>query len=184
MPNNLCGHQKGLPSGDGPPSLPQPPVGVLAPFPYPRLRGDVLCPRVHTVWKMYAFWHKVQRWVTNCFTCSTPTNILAIEACPPRLELLLLYKTCLASLRVLCSPPDIKLASARLLPSVQTLFIYGYDQDHPVLLARNVHDLLPLKWVQVRPPLINLSHLPLEAIPHMMLFLLGPDGLAPFPVTS
>ena len=29
-----------------------------------------------------------------------------------------------------------------------------------------------------------MAHLPLDALPHSMLFLLGPDGLSPLPVTS
>ena len=39
-------------------------------------------PTFHMVRKLALFWHKVQRWCTNCFTC-TPTDIVAIEACLP-----------------------------------------------------------------------------------------------------
>jgi len=68
--------------------------------------ADAFVPTVHMTRKLSAFWHKVQRWMTNCFM-STPTDILAIEACLPPLDLLLTYKRRLAHLGVLCSPPEI-----------------------------------------------------------------------------
>ena len=81
--------------------------------------GDVLSPTGHMVRKLAAFWHKVQRWYTNCFTC-TQTEILAIEACLPALDLLLAYKRRLANLQVLYSAPEINPTAARLPKSVQT----------------------------------------------------------------
>ena len=36
----------------------------------------------------------------------------------------------------------------------------------------------------MRPPAKNRTHLPLDALPHSLLFLLGPDGRASLPVTS
>ena len=133
--------------------------------------------------KLAVFWHKVQRWTTNCFLC-TPTDILAIEACLPPLELLLRYKRRLASLRILCSPPEINPATARLPPSVQTPSLHRHSPDHRALSAKNAGSRLPLPWLQPRPPSKNRAHLPLEALPHSMLFLLGPDGHAPLLVTS
>ena len=115
---------------------------------------------------------------------STPTDILAIEACLPPLRLFLAYKRRLASLRILCSPPEINPATARLPPSVQTPFLHSHSPDHRVLSARNAGSSLPLAWVQARPPSKNRAHLPFDALPHSMLFLLGPDGLDPLPVTS
>jgi len=66
-------------------------------FPILSHRGDVLSPTVHMVRRLAAFWHKGQRWCTNCFTC-TPTVILAIKACLTPLNLLLAYKRHLANL--------------------------------------------------------------------------------------
>jgi len=109
-------------------------------FPILSYGADVFRPTVHMTRKMSAFWHKVQRWSTNCFAC-TPTDILAIEACLPPLDLLLAYKRRLAS-------------------------------------------RLPLPWLQPRPPSKNRAHLPLDALPHSRLCLLGLDGHAPLPVTS
>ena len=133
--------------------------------------------------KLSVFWHKVQRWATNCFM-STPTDILAIEACLPPLELLLAYKGHLAYLRILCSPGEINPAATRLPPLVQTTSLHHHSADHRALRARNAGSRLPLPWIQPRPPSKNRAHLPLESLLHSMLFLLGPDGLDPLPVTS
>ena len=82
-------------------------------FPILSYGADLFRPTGHMRRKLSAFWHKIQRWSTNCFAC-TPIEILAIEACLPPLDLLLAYKRRLANLRVMCSPPEINPASARL----------------------------------------------------------------------
>ena len=145
--------------------------------------ADAFSPTVHMVRKLSAFWHKVPRWTTNCFM-STPTDILAIEACLPPLDLLLTYKRRLAHLRVLCSPPEINPAAARLPPSVHTPSLHRHSPDHRALSAKNAGSRLPLPWLQPRPPSKNRAYLPLDALPHSMLFLLGADGHAPLLVTS
>jgi len=114
---------------------------------------------------------------------STPTDILAIEACLPPLDLLLTYKRRLAHLRVLCSPTEINPAAARLPPSVETPSLHRHSQDHRALSAKNAGCRLPLPWLQPRPPSKNRAHLPLDPLPHCMLFLLGADGHAPLLVT-
>jgi len=152
-------------------------------FPILSYGADVFVPTAHMVRKLSVFWHKAQRWTTNCFM-STPTDILAIEACLPPLELLLAYKRRLANLRIMCSPPEINPAAARLPPSLQTPSLHRHSPDHRALSARNAGSRLPLPWLQARPPSKNRAHLPLDALPHSMLFLLGPDGQAPLPVTS
>jgi len=152
-------------------------------FPILSYGADAFVPTVHMIRKLSAFWHKVQRWTTNCFM-STPTDILAIEACLPPLDLLLTYKRRLAHLRVLCSPPEINLAAARLPPSVLTPSLHRHSPDLRALSARNAGSRLPLPWTQPRPPSKNRAHLPLDALPHSMLFLLGQDGLDALLVTS
>ena len=152
-------------------------------FPLLSYGADVFLPTVHMSRKLSVFLHKVQRWTTNCFV-STPTDILAIEACLPPLVLLLSYKRRLAHLRIMCSPPEITPATARLPLSVQTPFLHRHSPDNRALSARNAGSRLPLPWLQPRPPSKNRAHLPLDALPHSMLFLLGPDGHAPLPVTS
>ena len=152
-------------------------------FPVLSYGADVFVPTSHMVRKLAVFWHKVQRWTTNCFL-STPTDILAIEACLPPLDLLLRYKRRLAALRILCSPPEINPATARLPPSVQTPSLHRHSPDHRSLSAKNAGSRLPLPWLQPRPPSKNRAHLPLDALPHSMLFILGPGGFGPLPVTS
>jgi len=152
-------------------------------FPILSYGADVFTTTYHMTRKLAAFWHQVQRWSTNCFS-STPTDILAIEACLPPLDLLLRYKRRLAGLRILCSPPEINPATARLPPSVQTPSMHRHSPDHRSLSAKNAGSRLPLPWLQPRPPSKNTAHLPLDALPHSMLFILGPGGLDLLPVIS
>ena len=152
-------------------------------FPILSYGADTLKPTALMTRKLSAFWHKVQRWTTNCFAC-TPTDILAVEACLPPLERLLAYKHRLACLRVMCSPPEINPAAARLPASLQTPSLSRHTPDHRDLSRKNAGSRLPLPWLQPRPPSKNRAHLPFDALPHWMLFLLGPDGLTPLPVTS
>ena len=153
------------------------------PFPILSYGADIFIPTVHMIRQLSVFWHKVQRWPTNCFM-STPTDILAIEACLPPLELLLAYKRRLANLRIMCSAPEINPTTARLPPSAQTPSLHRHSPDNRALSARNEGSRLPLPWIQPRPPSKNRAHLPLHALPHSILFLLSPDGLGPLPVTS
>jgi len=44
--------------------------------------ADLLTPNYTALRGMNSFWHRVQRWTTKNF-CSTPTSILASEACLP-----------------------------------------------------------------------------------------------------
>jgi len=81
-------------------------------------------------------------------------------------------------------PPEINPATARLAPSVQTPSLLCHTPDHRTLLAKNAESRLLLPWLQPCPPTKNRAHLPLDAVPHSMLFLLAPDRLAPLPVTS
>jgi len=93
------------------------PLAAVLHFPILSYGGDVLFPTVHMLRKLSVFWHKVQRWCTNCFAY-TPTDILPIEACLPPLGVLMTYKKRLANLYVLCSPQKINPATARLPLSV------------------------------------------------------------------
>jgi len=145
--------------------------------------ADTFTPTVHMTRKLSAFWHKVQWWATNCFLC-TPTDILAIEACLPPLELLLRYKRRLADLRVLCFPPEINPAAARLPSSLHTPSPHRHAPDHRLLLRGNSGHRNLLSWLTPRPPSKHRTHLPWDALPHSMLFILGPNGDKPHPVTS
>ena len=150
-------------------------------FPILGYGGDVFTPTVHMI-KLSSVSHKIQRWCMNCFTC-TPTDILAIEACLPPLDLLFAYKKCLANSRILCFPPEINPATARLPPSVQTPSLHGHAPDYRVHLRSNAGSRLLLPSLPPRPPSKKRAHLPLHAVPHSLLFSLGPDGLASLLVT-
>jgi len=68
---------------------------------------------------MSLFWRRVYRWITNCFS-TTNTTCLYREACLPPLPTLIRHQHRLAGLRLICSPPEINPASARLPKSVPT----------------------------------------------------------------
>jgi len=132
--------------------------------------------------RLAAFWHKVQRWCTNCFV-STLSDFLAIEACLPPLDFLLRYQKRLAALRVLCSPREITPATARLPPSVQTPSLQRHTPDYRVLTLSNAGSHLLLRWDQPRPLLNNCAHLPIDSLAHSMFFPQGPHCSSRLPVT-
>jgi len=68
---------------------------------------------------MSVFWHRVCRWITNCFS-STNLTCLHREACLPPLLILVRHQRRLAGLRLICSPPEINPATAHLPKSVST----------------------------------------------------------------
>jgi len=68
---------------------------------------------------MSVFWHRVCRWITNCFS-STNLTCLHREACLPPLPILVRHQRRLAGLTLICSPPEINPATARLPKSVPT----------------------------------------------------------------
>jgi len=62
---------------------------------------------------MSIFWHRVCRWITNCFS-SINITCLHREACHPPLPVLVRHQCRLAGLRLICSPPEINPATAHL----------------------------------------------------------------------
>ena len=68
---------------------------------------------------MSVFWRRICRWITNCFS-TTNTICLHREACLPPLPVLIRHQRRLAGLRLICSPPEIDPATARLPKSVPT----------------------------------------------------------------
>jgi len=79
---------------------------------------------------MSVFWHRVCRWITNCFS-STNITCLHREACLPPLPVLIRHQRRLAGLRLICSPLEVNPATARLPKSVPT-----FSPHHTALLAR------------------------------------------------
>jgi len=127
--------------------------------------------------KLDVFWHRVQGWVTNCFS-STPVPILAIEACLPPLVLLIEHHQRMAALRVVCSPPEINPASARLHKSVPNRSSYRSPLCHRSLLVKLNPAFHPLMLKTPRTTIRK--HLPIDEITHRMLPLL--KGRPSFPL--
>jgi len=119
--------------------------------------------------KLDVFWHRVQRWVTNCFS-STPVPILAIEACLPPLVLLIEHQQRVAALRIVCSPPEINPASARPHKSVPNRSSYRSPLCHRSLLVKLNPALSPLMWKTPRATIRK--HLPIDEIAYRTLPLL------------
>jgi len=79
---------------------------------------------------MSVFWHPVCRWITNCFS-STYMPCLHRQACLPPLPVLVRHQPRLAGLRLICSPPEVNPATARLPKSVPT-----FSPHRAALIAR------------------------------------------------
>jgi len=60
--------------------------------------ADLFTPNVGSFTRPNTFWHKVQRWATNCFL-STPIGILAIVSCLSPIPLLVSQRQRVAALR-------------------------------------------------------------------------------------
>jgi len=82
--------------------------------------ADLFTPNTGSLWRLNTFWHKVQRWATNCFS-STPISMLAIETCLPPIPLLVSHRQRLAALPTVCSPPEVNPGTAGLHPSFPSL---------------------------------------------------------------
>jgi len=131
--------------------------------------SDLYTPSVRMQDKLDVFWHRVQRWVTNCFS-STPVPILAIESCLPPLVLLIEHRQRMAALRVVSSPPEINPVSARLHKSFPNRSSYRSPLCHHSLLVKLNPAHRPL---MLRTPQVTIrKHLPIDEIAHRALPLL------------
>jgi len=135
--------------------------------------ADLFTPSVGTTTRLDTFWRKVQRWTTNCFS-ATPTGILSVESCLPPVSLLGAHRQRLAALRVVCSPPSVNPATARLHPSFPSLSVYRAP-DYSRALTRGLSSVyLPLNWKTPRPVPPMRNHLPVAAVAHRTIaFTLG-----------
>jgi len=141
--------------------------------------ADLLTPTFTALRGMNSFWRRVQRWTTNNFY-STPTSILAREACLPPIVSYCRYRRRLAALRVACAPPYANPAAARLPPSFPSLSSFR-AQDSSRHLTRGLSSVyLPLEWrTKVPSPPIR-KHLPVDALAHLTLPL--QEGLSRLPL--
>ena len=128
---------------------------------------------------MNSFWHRTCRWVTNCFY-STPTSILTREACLPPVAAYCRYRRRLAALRIACAPPTHNLAAARQPPSFPSLSVFR-AQDSSRHLTRGLSSVyLPLDWQSAAPKPPIREHLPIDAMAHLVIPLIG--GLSRLPL--
>ena len=138
-------------------------------------------PNVGSFTRLNIFWHKVQRWATNCFS-STPIDILAIESCLPPVPLLVSRRQGLAALRTVCSPPRINPATARLHPSFPSLSSY-HAPDGTRARTKGLSSVyLPLSWKTARPSPPLWNHLAIDAVAHRTITFTG--GLSRMPMIN
>jgi len=143
--------------------------------------ADLFTPNVGSLMRLDTFWHKVQRWATNCFS-STPIGILAIESCLPHIQLLVSQRQRLAALRTACSPPSINPATARLHPSFPSLPSYRAPDSSRARTKGRSSVYLPLSWKTPRPSRPLRNHLPIDAVAHRTIAFTG--GLSRVPMIN
>ena len=135
--------------------------------------ADLFTPSVGTTTRLDTFWRKVQRLTTNCFS-ATPTRILSVESCLPPVSLLITHRQRLAALRVVCSPPSVNPATARLHPTFPSLSVYRAPDSSRALTRGLSSVYLPLHWKTPRPVPPMRNHLPVDAVAHRTIpFTLG-----------
>ena len=135
--------------------------------------ADLFTPSMGITTRLDTFWLKVQRWTTNCFS-ATPTGILSVESCLPPISLLITHRHRLAALRVVCSPPSVNPATARLHPSFPSLSTH-WAPDFSRAITRGLSSVyLPLHWNTPCPVPPMRNHLPVDAAAHRTIpFTLG-----------
>jgi len=97
-----------------------------------------------------------------------------VESCLPPVSLLITHRQRLAALRVVCSPPSVNPATARLHPSFPSLLVHRAPDSSRALTRGLLSVYLPLHWKTPRPvpPLRN--HLPVDVVAHRTIpFTLG-----------
>jgi len=143
--------------------------------------ADLFTPNVGSLTRLDTFWHKVQRWATNCFS-STPIGILAIESCLPPIPLLVSQRQRLAALRTVCSLPGVNPAIVRLHPSFPSLSSYRASDGSRARTRGLSSVYLPLSWKTPRPSPSLQNHLPIDAVAHRTIAFTG--GLSRMPMIN
>jgi len=126
---------------------------------------DLFTPSVGTTTRLDTFWRMVQRWTTNSFS-ATPTGTLSVESCLPPISLLITHRQRLAALRVVCSPPSLNPATARLHRPFPSLSPYRAPDSSWALTRGLTSVYLPLHWKTTRPVPPIRNHLPVDAVAH------------------
>src|SRR5437588_5054325 len=140
--------------------------------------ADLLVPTKGMLTKMEVHWRQVQRWTTNCFR-TTPTNILAAEACLPPISVLASHKRRIAALRLVCSAPSINPAAASLCRSSPSMQPLRAPDSHRSLCTKLQPNVMLLNWSTPPPRPPVWTHLPVDALAHLTLPLLEGLSFAP-----
>jgi len=125
--------------------------------------ADLFTPSVGAMARLNTFWHKVQRWTTNCFS-AMPMEILAVESCLPPVPLLISHRQRLATLRVGCSPPEINPATAWLHASFPSRSTHRAKDCSRALTRGLTSVYLPLHWKTPLPVPPMRNPLPIDAV--------------------
>jgi len=92
--------------------------------------------------------------------------MLSVESCLPPVSLLITNRQRLAALRVVCSPPSVNPATARLHPSFPSLSVHRAP-DSSQAITRDLSSVyLPLPWKTPRPVPPIRNRLPVDAVAH------------------
>ena len=132
--------------------------------------ADLFTPNGAMTHRLDVYWHRVQRWITNCFS-STLVNILAVEASSPPIGLLLAHKRRLAAVTLACTPSLICTAAARLPPDFSSPYRFREPETlRPKQWRKPLTGPLPWKAsaktrIRTRLPLDDLAHLVLLFVP-------------------
>jgi len=127
--------------------------------------ADLFTPSVGSTNRLNTFWHNVQRWTRNCFS-ATPTGILAVDSCLRPISLLITHRQRLAVISLVCSPPTVNPATARLHPTFPSLSGHRAPDLSRVITRGLTSVYLPLHWKTPRPVPPIKNHLPVDAVAH------------------
>ena len=139
----------------------------------------LLVPNHHTTQSMNSFWHRVCRWVTNCFY-STTISILTREACLPPIDVYCRHRRRVAALRIAWAPPTHNPAAARLPSSFPSLSSFRALDSTRHLTKGLSSYYLPLHWRTPVPSPPMRKHLLIDALAHLTIPL--SEGLSRFPL--
>ena len=89
-----------------------------------------------------------------------------MESCLPPISLLIAHRQRLAALRVVCSPPSVNPATARLHPSFPSLSAHRAPDSSRAMTRGLSSVYLPLHWKTPRPVPPIRNYLPVDAVAH------------------
>jgi len=134
--------------------------------------ADLYTPNAGSLSRLNTFWHKVQRWATNCFL-STPIGILAIESCLPPVPLGVSHRPRMSALRTIGSLPAVIPTTAHLHLSFPSQSSHRTPDSSRALTRSLLSVYIHLSWKAPRPSAPLRTHLPLDAVAHATITITG-----------